>query len=563
MDREAIAIIGMGCRFPGAKNPEAFWELLCNGIDAITEVPASRWDNELFYDPDISKPGKTNSRWGGFMEQVDQFDAQFFGISPREAKSMDPQQRIMLELSWSCLEDSGYSPNELSGSQVGVFVGACNYDYDQLQHQDEKNIEGHTATGTYTCIIPNRISYFFNFHGPSVPVDTACSSSLVALHQAINAIKEKECEMALVGGVSVLCTPTSYISFSQLGMLSPTGQCKTFDSQADGYVRGEGAGIILLKPLGKAIEDKDYIYGVIKGSAVNHGGKARTLTSPNVYAQAQVLRAAYTKANIYPNTVSYIETHGTGTPLGDPIEINGLKRSFRQLHQQHEFPLPEKPYCGLGTVKTNIGHLEAAAGIAGVIKVLLAMKHRKLPKIVNFEQLNPRIELDGSPFYIVHETQDWQQLKTDAGEWIPRRAGVSSFGFGGVNAHVVLEEAPVQVQSESSRVRQIHILTLSAKTEKALSELVSRYQNHLETYPELAVADVCYTANTGRAQFKHRLAVIASEPQELTQKLRQHTAGEEVVGVNCWEPRSSKSYPKVAFLFTGQGSQYLNMCGSF
>ncbi|NER47481.1 MAG: type I polyketide synthase, partial [Symploca sp. SIO1A3] len=559
MNKELIAIVGISCRFPGATNYDQFWQNLEQGINSITEIPQQRWPIEKYYSPNPEIPQTTISKWGGLMQSVDKFDAQFFGISPREAQRMDPQQRIMLELSWSCLEDAGYSPWELSGSQMGVFIGVCNYDYNQLQHQDEKSIEGHTATGTYTCIIPNRISYFFNFHGPSVPVDTACSSSLIALHQAVNAIKEEECSMALVGGVSVLCAPSSYISFSQLGMLSPTGQCKTFDGKADGYVRGEGAGVILLKPLAKAIEDNNYIYGVIKGSAINHGGKARTLTSPNVYAQAQVLRSAYGKANIAPNTVSYIETHGTGTPLGDPIEINALKRSFKQLHQQYELPVSEQPHCGLGTVKTNIGHLEAAAGIAGVIKVLLAMKHRKLPKIVNFEQLNPRIELEGSPFYIVRETQDWQQLKTETGEVIPRRAGVSSFGFGGVNAHVVLEEAPVQVKRESFSDRPSHLLSLSAETEQALEELVSRYQNHLEIYPELELADVCYTANLGRAHFSHRLGIIATNPQELTEKLKQHTAGEEVVGVFSGELPKNNSYPQVAFLFTGQGSQYENM----
>ena len=559
MNKEFIAIIGIACRFPEANEYSQFWENLEQGVNSITEIPQQRWELEKYYSPNPEVPQTTISKWGGLMQSIDQFDAQFFGISPREAQRMDPQQRIMLELSWSCLEDAGYSPLELSGSNIGVLIGICNYDYDQLQHRDEANITGYGGTGTWTCMLPNRISSCFNFHGPSIPIDTACSSSLVAIHYAINGIKESECEMALVGGVSVCFIPTRYIQMSQLGMLSPTGQCKTFDSKADGYVRGEGAGVILLKPFERAIEDGDHIYGVIKGSAINHGGKARTLISPNVYAQAQVLRTAYTKADIAPNTVSYIETHGTGTPLGDPIEINALKRGFRQLHQQHRLAMSEKPYCGLGAVKTNIGHLEGAAGIAGMIKVLLAMKHRKLPKIVNFEQLNPRIELEESPFYIVRETQDWQQLKTQTGEVIPRRAGVSSFGIGGVNAHVVLEEAPAQVQSESSSDRQIYLLTLSAKTEKALDELISRYQNHLETHPELELADVCYTANVGRAHFNHRLAVIASEPQELIQKLQQHTTGEEVVGVFSGKLPKNSNPPKVAFLFTGQGSQYVNM----
>ncbi|WAN69938.1 type I polyketide synthase [Moorena producens JHB] len=562
-ENHLTAIIGMACRFPGADDYNQFWENLEAGVNSISEIPPQRWEVEKHYSPIPHQPNKTISKWGGLIEGIDRFDAQLFGISSREATRMDPQQRIMLELSWSCIEDAGYSPLELSGSQVGVFIGACNYDYDQLQHQNE-NIEGHTATGSYTCIIPNRISYFFNFHGPSVPVDTACSSSLVALHQAVNSIKEKECEIALVGGISVLCTPTSYISFSQLGMLSPNGQCKTFDSKADGYVRGEGAGVVLLKPLAKALSDGDRIYGVIKGSAINHGGKVRTLTSPNVYAQAQVLRAAYTKANVAPNTISYIETHGTGTPLGDPIEINGLKRSFKQLHQQYELPLTEKPYCGLGAVKTNIGHLEAAAGIAGVIKVLLAIKHKKMPKIANFQKLNPRIELKYSPFYIVSETEEWQQLQTETGEIIPRRVGVSSFGFGGVNAHVVFEEPPEQIKSQKSKVksedvlkRPLHIFKLSGQTEKAVRELAKKYETYLHSNTEVSIQDICFSGNTGRTDLAERLALVAKYKDELQEKLADFIQDNESNGVVRGKAESQEN--KIAFLFTGQGSQYVDM----
>ena len=562
---DLIAIVGMACRFPGAHDYNQFWQNLENGVNSISEIPPERWEVNNLYSPIPQQPNKSISKWGGFIEGISQFDAEFFGISPREAKRMDPQQRLMLELTWSCLEDAGYSPLALSGSPVGVFIGVCNHDYDHLQHKDEDKTDGHSGTGTWVCMIPNRISYLFNFSGPSIPIDTACSSSLVAIHQAINALQEKECEMALVGGVSVLCTPTRYIQMSQQGMLSPKGQCKTFDSEADGYVRGEGAGVILLQPLAKAIEDKNPIYAVVRGSAVNHGGKARTLTSPNAYAQAKVIRTAYKKANIAPNTVSYIEAHGTGTPLGDPIEINGLKRAFRELNQQSKPTLSEQAYCGIGTVKTNIGHLESAAGIAGVIKVLLAMKHGKLPKIVNFEKLNPRINLENSPFYLVRETQNWKRIKTQEGEEIPRRSGVSSFGIGGVNAHVILEELTDKIKTPNSKIKtQIllennrHLLTLSAKNEEALQNLVSNYQHHLETHPELAIADICCTSHIGRAHFNHRLAVIASEPQELAEKLSQVIAGEEVVGLFRGQ-LSSTSIPKVSFLFTGQGSQYIEM----
>jgi amino acid adenylation domain-containing protein len=563
--KNEIAIVGMACRFPGANDYNQFWQNLEQGVNSVTEIPGQRWQLSNFYSPLLQQPNKSISKWGGFVQEVDQFDASFFGISPREAIRIDPQQRLMLELSWLCLEDAGYSPLELSGSPIGVFIGACSYD--SILTLNEEEIDVHSGTGSWTTMIPNRISAYFNFSGPSLPVDTACSSSLVAIHQAINALKEQECDQALVGGISVLLSPTTYIQMSQQNMLSPRGKCRTFDSGADGYVRGEGAGVILLKPLEKAIQDKDHIHGVIKGSAVNHGGKARTLTSPNIYAQAKVIRAAHQKADIAPNTISYIETHGTGTPLGDPIEINGLKRAFRQKEAQgeHELTQSKHSYCGLGTVKTNLGHLEGAAGIAGVIKVLLAMKHRKLPKLLNFEQLNPHIKLEGSPFYIVLENQNWEQIKTQKGETIPRRSGVSAFGIGGTNAHIVLEEAPSQLQNqnviknEDYIERSLEILTLSAKTETALQELVTNYYKYLQSDKQTELGDICYTANTGRAHFNHRLAFIAANKQELAEKLHQYQSKEQVPGITSGKISSSSSPRKIAFLFTGQGSQYVNM----
>ncbi|NER48931.1 MAG: type I polyketide synthase, partial [Symploca sp. SIO1A3] len=564
----------------GAKDHHQFWDNLAQGVNSITEITQQRWQVKDYYSTNPETPHKTISKWGGVMADIDQFDAQFFGISPREAQRMDPQQRIMLELSWSCLEDAGYSPSQLATNQVGVFIGASCYDSLLfLINKSEDDIDGHCGTGTWTSMIPNRLSSFFNFRGPSIPIDTACSSSLVAIHYGIDAISKSECEMALVGGISALMTPTPYIQMSKLGMLSPTGQCKTFDSKADGYVRGEGAGLILLKPLEKAIENGDRIYGVIQGSAINHGGKARTLTSPNLYAQAQVLRAAYTKANIAPNTVSYIEAHGTGTPLGDPIEINALKRSFRQLHQQYGLKMSKQSYCGLGTVKTNIGHLEISAGMAGVIKVLLAMKHRQLPKIVNFQELNPRIELEGSPFYIVKETQEWQQLKTEAGETIPRRAGVSSFGVGGVNAHIVLEEPPELSDAETRKrgdtrkgnstsyfvhpletqrtevERPLQILTISAQTETTLKELATKYKRYLHSNLEVPISDICFSANTGRTHWAERLAVVANSRDELQEKLGDFLQDHETNGVI----RGKTESRAIAFLFTGQGSQYVQM----
>jgi acyl transferase domain-containing protein/NAD(P)-dependent dehydrogenase (short-subunit alcohol dehydrogenase family)/acyl carrier protein len=562
----SIAVIGIASRFPDANDYQQFWSNLVAGRNSIIEIPITRSDISQYYSSE-PEPGKSISKWAGLIEGIDQFDAGFFGISPREAKRMDPQQRVMLELTWSCLEDAGYAPNTLSGKDIGVFIGVCNYDYDQLQHRHERYIEGHTATGTYTCIIPNRISYFFNFHGPSVPVDTACSSSLVAIHQAISSIEKGECEMALVGGISLLCASTSYISFSQLGMLSGAGQCKTFDREADGYVRGEGAGIVLLKPLARALSDRDRIYGVIKGSAVNHGGKARTLTSPNVYAQSKVIRAAYVQAGISPETVTYIETHGTGTPLGDPIEVNGLKRAFSQLFQEQGHQTPPQLYCALGAVKTNIGHLESAAGIAGLIKVLLAMQHHQLPKLANFNQQNPRIKLEDSPFYLLTDTCDWPLLLDDSGEIIPRRAGVSSFGFGGVNAHLVLEEALNKAVGREHQARGIershYLLTLSAKTETALKALLIRYQAHLQTHPEQELADIAYTTNVGRSHFSYRLAIVAPSLENLQDKLvrlqSENRSENRIVGCHGNEIPPGLTSPKIAFMFSGQGSQSVNM----
>ncbi|NEQ95268.1 MAG: acyltransferase domain-containing protein [Cyanothece sp. SIO2G6] len=549
---QGIAVIGMACRFPGARNYEEFWANLENGMNSITEIPVDRWNLEDYYSADPEKPNTTASKWGGFIDDADKFDAAFFNISRREAEHMDPQQRLMLELTWTCIEDAGYAPLSLSGKDIGVFVGACNFDYDELQEQQSKSIEGHIATGTYTCIIPNRISYFFDFHGPSVPIDTACSSSLVALHQAVHALERGECEMALVGGISILCSPTYYVAFSQLGMLSPQGQCRTFDNKADGYVRGEGAGILLLKPLDKAIHDQDHIYGVIRGSATNHGGKARTLTSPNVYAQSKVVRSAYMRAGISPNTVTFIETHGTGTPLGDPIEINGLKRAFNQLHEAHNVPLPSTPYCALGAVKTNIGHLEAAAGIAGVIKILLALQHKKLPKLSNFQTQNQRLKLEGSVFHLLTETQEWMAVEGENGQTIPRRAGVSSFGFGGVNAHVVLEEAPevVHKKRDAQAEPSHYLLTLSAKSEPSLRVLVSQYKDYI-SHSNNNLGDICFSTHTSRTHLDHRLALVASTSDQIAQQL------------SSWQKQPvnkvSQATKRVAVLFTGQGAQYVNM----
>lgn len=558
-----IAIIAMSCRFPGADHYEEFWSNLVAAKNSVSEIPEDRWSWRTYYG-DASDVNKCSCKWGGFLASADRFDAAFFGISPREAEWMDPQQRLALELAWQCIEDAGYVPESLSGRDIGVFVGASTYDYKELQETYRPEIEGHAATGVHNCIIPNRISFFFNFHGPSIVVDTACSSSLIAIQQAVAAIRNGDCEAALAGGVSILATPTTFISFSKVGMLSPTGTCKTFDASADGYVRGEGGGLLFLKPLEKSIEDGDKILGVIKGISVNHGGRARSLTAPSALSQSKVIATAFKQAGISPSTVSYIESHGTGTPLGDPIEIIGLTRAFAQV-AKHRGDILRTNYCGIGAVKSNIGHLEAAAGVASVIKVLLAMKHKTLPGNLNFSKLNPRINLDASPFYILDKNREWSPILAEDGSALPLRAGVSSFGFGGVNSHLVLEQGP---STDSSRVDAVipaaaphatnhQVLTISASNDESLRILAKRYAELLRNYPN-RLLDVCREANTTRTQMRRRFTVATDTPEQVISALdnfaRDGTVGEPA---RCTiEPVTNT---RIGFLFTGQGSQYIGM----
>ncbi|GAX59143.1 trans-AT type I polyketide synthase/nonribosomal peptide synthetase [Candidatus Scalindua japonica] len=546
-----IAVIGMSCVFPGSSDCEEYWRNLESGNDLITEVPYERWDWKEFYGDPLEEANKTNSKWGGFIEDIDKFDASFFKISPREAELMDPQHRIYLEMVWRAIEDAGYRASALSGTKTGIFAGVSSFDYSELSGNGGEEIDAYTSTGIVHSMLPNRISYLLNIHGPSEPVDTACSSSLVAIHRAVRSIQSSDCDMAIAGGINIILSPKVYLSFSKAGMLSPEGKCKTFDKSADGYVRGEGGGALLLKPLKSAIDDGDHIYGVIKGSAVNHGGHASSLTAPNPDIQAALLVNAYENAGIDPETVSYIETHGTGTPLGDPLEINGLKKAFKEINKRHNRDMGNKNYCGIGSVKTNIGHLEAAAGIAGVIKILLAMKHRKIPATVNFKQLNPYIDIADSPFYVAGKTHEWKRLSNDSVNPVPRRAGVSSFGFGGSNAHIVLEEYDDRREQVSLRKNQNSdesvIIVLSAKRENQLSEYVrslsnfikGNYQNDIQNpgadskHPlvegenQSTLADIAYTLQTGRDAFNERLAIVVKNNKELEKKLDDYLNGVE------------------------------------
>jgi myxalamid-type polyketide synthase MxaB len=545
---EPIAIIGMSCRFPGGANdPEAFWRLLRDGVDAITEVPPQRWDIDSYYDPDPDASGKIYTRFGGFLEQVDQFDPQFFGISPREAESLDPQQRLLLEVSWEALENAGVAANQLAGSRTGIFVGIGQNDYAQLHLNsgEPTRINAYDGTGNGFCFASGRLSYVLGLHGPSMAVDTACSSSLVAVHLACQSLRAGECNLALVGGVQLILSPEVTIFLSRTHALAPDGRCKTFDAAANGFGRGEGCGVLVLKRLSEAVADGDNILALIRGSAVNHDGPSSGLTVPNKLAQQTLIREALKNAKVEPSQVNYVEAHGTGTSLGDPIEIGALEAVLGKERS------PEQPLA-IGSVKTNIGHLEAAAGVAGLIKVVLALQHQEIPPHLHFKQPNPYINWDKLPVIVPTEPMPWIAGKQS------RIAGVSSFGMSGTNTHIVLEEAPIAEPVQGSVERPAHLLTLSAKTATALKQLVARYENNLAANPALALGDLCYSANSGRSHFNQRLGVVASSSAELTQKLAAFTTGQEVPGVMSGQMPSSEP-PKIAFLFTGQGSQYIGM----
>ncbi|BAZ50018.1 beta-ketoacyl synthase [Nostoc sp. NIES-4103] len=654
---EPIAIIGTACRFPGGANdPEAFWQLLINGVDAIAQIPSDRWDVDAYYDPNPETPGKMYTRYGGFLPQVDQFDAQFFGISPREAVKLDPQQRLLLEVTWEALENAGLVKNEQAASQTGVFVGVTTNDYARLltAYGDLNQIDAYYLTGNPLNAIAGRLSYTLGLQGPCMAIDTACSSSLVAVHMACQSLRNQECTHALAGGVNLILSPENNVALSKAKMLSIDGRCKTFDASADGIVRGEGCGIIVLKRLSDAIADGDHILALIRGSAVNQDGASSGFTVPNKAAQEVLLRQALTRARVEPTEVDYIEAHGTGTPLGDPIEIRALAAVFGE-GRSLENPLK------VGSVKTNIGHLESAAGIAGLIKVILSLQNQQIPPQLHLQQLNPYVNWHELPISVTTSPTAWL-----TGEK-PRIAGVSAFGASGTNAHVVLEEAPQrdwglgtrdwglgtrdwglgtrdwglgtgdwglgtgdwglgtrdwglgtgdwglgksfpntqspipntqspipnpqspipntqspipnpqspipntqspipntqspipnpQSPIPSTQSRPLHLLTLSAKTQSALEELASRYQQHLSANP-IALEDICFSANTGRGDFKHRLAVVASSTTEASQKLADFAQGKETSGVIC-DRLVGATPAKVAFLFTGQGSQYVDM----
>ncbi|MBZ0294962.1 MAG: type I polyketide synthase [Anaerolineae bacterium] len=543
---EPIAIIGMGCRFPGGANsPEQFWDLLENGMDAIQETPADRWDAEALYDPDPEANGKVASRFGGYLDHIDLFDPNFFGIAPREAAMMDPQQRLLLQVAWESLEDAGQTMNGLAGSLTGVFVGVHSHsiDYYLMQTQTLDEIDVYTGTGTSHSVTGGRLSYLLDLQGPNVTLDTACSSSLVAVHLAVQSLRNHECNMALAGGVNLMLSPEFTVAASRMHMLAPDGRCKTFDQRADGFVRGEGCGAVVLKRLSDAQADGDRVLAVIRGSAINQDGKSNGLTAPNSLSQASVIRAALANAGVDKTKISYIEAHGTGTSLGDPIEVEALSEVLSS-------ETPDDRVCYLGSAKSNVGHMEGAAGVAGLIKVVLSMQHQTIPPLLHFTGLNPHISFEGTPFAVTTTAIPW--------EGDGRLAGLSSFGWSGTNAHVIIESAPSIPLEEAESDNQAYLLPLSAHSGEAVTALASAYRDFLTGSETAPLNAITYTASLRRTHFDYRLAVVGRTHAEMAERLTAFLDGDSQAGTafNLNGPLTPR---KIAFIFPGQGGQWLAM----
>lgn len=550
---DAIAIIGMGCRYPGGANsPDAFWELLRNGVDAVTPIPPDRWDGDAFFDPDVEAPGKIAAREGAFLRDVADFDADYFGIAPVEARQMDPQQRLFLEVAVEACESAGLTRAELAGSACGVFVGVHSHssDYFLLQAASLASVDTHTSTGTAHSVLANRLSYVLDLRGPSMAIDTACSSSLVALHQACISLRARESTVAIAAGVNLMLAPDASVAFSKLRVLSPGARCRTFDASADGMARGEGCGVVVLKRARDAARDGDPILALVRGSAVNQDGATNGLTAPSTPSQIAVIRSALAVAQLEAHRVTFVETHGTGTALGDPIEVDAIAATYGA-------PRDNGDVVVLGALKTNIGHLEGAAGIAGVIKAVLCLRHRQIPKNLHFVTQNPLVRLDGTSIALANAFRDWTPISGS------RVAGVSSFGFGGTNAHVILEEAPAD--QDGVRISAAAIdhsadsrpLLLSAHSAPALDALVSRWRTGLRA--ELApvpLRDLTYTMALRRTHLAHRLAVTGTSTTAWADRLDSRA---RVGDRESLPPLMVGDRRRVAFVFCGQGPQWFAM----
>ncbi|HEX2494736.1 MAG TPA: type I polyketide synthase, partial [Steroidobacter sp.] len=552
---EPIAIVGIGCRLPGGvRSPDDLWNLLVGGVDAVVEVPAERWHLSAMYHPDPAKPGRMNTRWGGFLDQIDRFDAQFFGITPREAEPADPQQRLLLEVAYHAVEDAGLTLAALANKRASVYIGICSWDYSILQLMPEARpaIDAYTNVGSSLCIAANRISYFFNLVGPSLAVDTACSSSLVATHLGCRSIWNGESELAFVGGVNLTLRPELTIGFSKASMLSPDGRCKSFDSRANGYVRGEGAAVVILKPLSRALADRDRIYALIRATAVNQDGRTAGISVPNQVAQEANVADALRLADIAPDSIQYVEAHGTGTPVGDPIEAAALGAIYGKAR-------PPNDRCVIGSIKSNIGHLEAAAGITGLIKAALCLQHREIPKSLHFETPNSQIDFDDLRLRVVQGLEPWPETRGR-----PPRAAVNSFGFGGTNGHAILEAPP-----DAGLAGRIHaevaddlawMLPLSARSASALSDLARSYVSALGDKRGLrreTLRDICFSAGVKRSHHEFRLALVAHDHAELVGQLEAFVAGE--TRANTSTGRTSATALNPVFVCSGMGQQWWAM----
>ncbi|CAK0764450.1 Acyltransferase domain-containing protein [Gammaproteobacteria bacterium] len=540
---EPIAIVGMDCRFPGASDLESFWELLRNGVDAICEVPPERWDLNQWFDPNPNAAGKINTRYGGFIADVAGFDAAFFGIPPREAMLMDPGQRLLLQLTWSALERAMIPPESLRGSRTGLFVGMTQNDYGLLQiNGDPRAISAYSGTGNGGCFASGRIAFQFGFNGPVATIDTACSSSLVALHQAVSALRQRECDLALVAGVQLNLTPPMQVFFARTQSLSPDGRCFTFDARANGLVFGEGVGVVVVRRLSDAQRDGQPILAVIRATTVNHDGASGGLTVPNESAQEALIRDALQRARISPSTIDYVETHGTATPLGDPIEVGALRAVFGDR--------PSNQPLRIGSVKTNIGHLNATAAIAGLIKTVLMLQHQQVVPHLHFQEPNPKIPWEGFAVQVPTTPQPWP---VSPGQ--PRRAGLSSFGLSGTNGHLVLEEAPTRIidtnVTDSVTERPLHLFTLSARSEVALRALAERHLQRLAmTNSERLLANYCHSANAGRSHLHWRAIITCATVAELRDALTALVAGSEHPCLRQTQ-RSHGQTPKILLILAG------------
>ncbi|MEO8804874.1 MAG: type I polyketide synthase [Burkholderiaceae bacterium] len=543
---DPIAIVGMGCRAPGGiDNPERLWALLRDGREAIRQVPADRWDAEAWFDADPAAPAKSLTQWGGFIDRIDGFDAAYFGILPREAERMDPQQRLLLEVAIEALDDAGLSEAHLRGSRTGVFIASYHNDYAQLQYNDLDAIDARTLTGTLHSVLANRLSYFLDLRGPSISIDTACSSSLVAIHLACQSLRYGETDVAVAGGVSLMVTPELMVSLSKVGFMAPDGRCKTFDALADGFGRGEGSGIVVLKRLSDALADGDRVLAVVRGSAVNSDGHSTLLAAPNGLAQQAMVREALANAQLEPGRIGYVEAHGTGTALGDPIEVEALAATVGQ-------PAPGAGTCYVGAAKANIGHLEAGAGVLGLIKTVLVLHHEAVPPQPNFTQLSPHISLAGTRLAVPSTLVPWPRGA------IPRCAGASSFGVGGTNAHVIVEEAPQLAPPEAVSMADAScLLPLSAKSPEALRALARDWVGFLNA-AGAPLGDVCFTAAERRSHHDCRLAVVARSREETGARLDEFLRDEASPALAVGR-RAAVGVTRVGFVFSGQGPQWYAM----